>query len=187
MTTLDQSPPIEAATTAALDPGAANVYYPTDRDAARFAHIGKLLDRTVGTGPGAQYDSVVIVGAGFTASIMAARLARSEQFHGKVVLAGPRTEETRQMKDGATLRGHGTDYICYALGVPQNAYVNTLYGDIVDGRGVGTRNLVGMTKKGRSGAYEVGRIAPFRASSGATRDRCSTAHATVGCRARSTS
>jgi len=140
----------------------ARAYYPTERDATRFAHIGKLIDRTVGAGSGPYHDSVVIVGAGFTASIMAARLARSEQFHGKVVLAGPRTEESRRMKDGATLRGHGTDFICYALGVPQNAYVDALYGHIVDGRGVGTRNLVAMTRKGRSGAYEIGRIAAFQ-------------------------
>ena len=135
------------------------VYFPTDRDARRFDHIGKLVDRFVGTGARPYYDSVVIAGAGFTATIMAARLARSEQFHGKVVLAGPRTEESRRLKDGATLRGHGTDLICYALGVPQCAYVDALYGDIIDGRGVGTRNLLTMAKKGPSGAYEFARIA----------------------------
>jgi len=138
------------------------MYHPTDRDSARFAHISKLVDRAAGYASGPYYDSVVIAGAGFTASVMAARLARSEQFHGKVVLAGPRTMETRQMKDGATLRGHGTDYICYALGVPQTAFVDALYGDIVDGRGVGTRNLVGMAAKGRSGAYEFGKIGAFQ-------------------------
>jgi hypothetical protein len=137
-------------------------YYPTGRDAVRFDHIGKLVDRAAGTGSRPFYDSVVIVGAGFSASVMAARLARSERFHGKVVLAGPRTEETRRMKDGATLRGHGADYICYALGVPQNAYVDALYGDIVDGRGVGTRNLVGMAAPCRSGAYEFGKIGAFQ-------------------------
>jgi hypothetical protein len=138
------------------------VYYPTDRDFRRSAHIGKLVDRHVGSGSGPYYDSVVIVGAGFTASVMAARLARSEQFHGKVVLAGPRTVESRRLKDGATLRGHGTDYICYALGVPQYAYVDALYGDIVDGRGVGTRNLLCMGWEGPSGAYEFSRISPWQ-------------------------
>ncbi|WP_155948372.1 hypothetical protein [Mycobacterium sp. URHB0044] len=103
---------------------------------------------------------MVIAGAGLTASVMAARLARSERFHGKVVLAGPRSEESRRLKDGATLRGHGADYICYALGVPQCAFVDSLYGDIVDGRGVGTRLLVNMSKKGRSGAFEFGRTFP---------------------------
>ena len=139
-----------------------SIYHPTDRDVRRFAHIGKLVDRAVGPGSRPYYDSVVIVGAGFSASVMAARLARSEQFHGKVVLAGPRTEETRRLKDGATLRGHGTDYICYALGVPHYAYVDALFGDIVDGRGVGTRNQVTMARKGPSGAYEFGRIASFQ-------------------------
>jgi hypothetical protein len=161
MTTLDMKP-ASPEPVSVPDRLGENVYYPTERDARRFAHVGKLVDRFAGTGSRPYYDSVVIVGAGFTASIMAARLARSEQFHGKVVLAGPRTEESRRMKDGATLRGHGTDLICYALGVPHYAYVDALYGDIVDGRGVGTRNLVGMARKGPSGAYEFGRIIGFQ-------------------------
>jgi len=137
-------------------------YYPTERDFRRFAHIEKQIDRAVGHGSRPYYDSVVIVGAGFSASVMAARLARSEEFHGKVVMAGPRTVESRRLKDGATLRGHGTDYICYALGVPQYEYVDALYGDIVDGRGVGTRNLATMAKKGKSGVFEFGRVAPWQ-------------------------
>ncbi|EHB56186.1 hypothetical protein MycrhDRAFT_3380 [Mycolicibacterium rhodesiae JS60] len=162
MTTLDQIKP--AANLLVPEPStrADTGNSPTDRDAIRHAHISKLVDRFAGTGSRPFYDSVVIAGAGFTASIMAARLARSEQFHGKVVLAGPRTEETRKLKDGATLRGHGTDYICYALGVPQYAYVDALYGDIVDGRGVGTRNVLTMAKKGPSGTYEFARIAPWQ-------------------------
>lgn len=162
MTTLDEVKP--AANSVASGPVNCSdtVYSPTDRDAIRNAHISKLVDRFAGTGSRPFYDSVVIAGAGFTASIMAARLARSEQFHGKVVLAGPRTEESRRLKDGATLRGHGTDYICYALGVPQYAYVDALYGDIVDGRGVGTRNVLTMAKKELSGTYEFARIAPWQ-------------------------
>lgn len=162
MIALKQTGPTVAATTPVqVDPDA-RTYYPTERDATRVAHIGKLVDRTVGAGSRPYYDSVVIVGAGFSASIMAARLARSPQFHGKVVMAGPRTAESRRLKDGATLRGHGTDYICYALDVPHYAYVDALYGDIVDGRGVGTRNQVTMATKGSSGTYEFGRIASFQ-------------------------
>ncbi|MDT5096217.1 MAG: hypothetical protein QOH60_5580 [Mycobacterium sp.] len=162
MTTLDEIKP--AANLLVSEPitRSDTVYSPTDRDAIRDAHIGKLVDRFAGTGSRPFYDSVVIAGAGFTASIMAARLARTEQFHGKVVLAGPRTEESRRLKDGATLRGHGTDYICYALGVPQYAYVDALYGDIIDGRGVGTRNVLTMSKKDPSGTYGFARIAPWQ-------------------------
>ncbi|MFY1621035.1 hypothetical protein, partial [Micromonospora sp. WMMD736] len=162
MTTLDEIKP--AANAVASEPITRRdaACSPTDRDAIRHAHISKLVDRFAGTGSRPFYDSVVIAGAGFTASVMAARLARSEQFGGRVVLAGPRTEETRRLKDGATLRGHGTDYICYALNVPQYAYVNALYGDIIDGRGVGTRNLLTMAKKGPSGTYEFARIAPWQ-------------------------
>jgi len=162
MTTLDEIKP--AANSVASEPitRSDTAYSPTDRDAIRHVHISKLVDRFAGTGSRPFYDSVVIAGAGFTASIMAARLARSEQFHGKVVLAGPRSEETRKLKDGATLRGHGTDYICYALGVPQYAYVDALYGDIIDGRGVGTRNVLTMAKKGPRGTYEFARIAPWQ-------------------------
>jgi hypothetical protein len=162
VTTLHDARPIEAPTVTEEIRQAARTYHPTERDATRAAHISKLLDRAVGTGSRPYYDSVVIVGAGFTANVMAARLARSEEFHGRVVMAGPRTEETRRLKDGATLRGHGTDYICYALDVPHYAYVDALFGDIVDGRGVGTRNQVTMARKGRSGAYEFGRIASFQ-------------------------
>jgi len=162
VTTIHQATPVETATISELIRRDGKIHYATERDAKRHAHIGKLLDRAVGTGSRPYYDSVVIVGAGFSASVMAARLARSEQFHGKVVIAGPRTEESRRMKDGATLRGHGTDYICYALDVPQNAYVDALYGDIVDGRGIGTRNQFTMATKGPSGAYEFGRIASFQ-------------------------
>jgi hypothetical protein len=161
VTTLDQAPAVEAVTVPPVRQDARK-HHATERDAKRHAHIGKLVDRAVGTGSRPYYDSVVVVGAGFTASVMAARLARSEQFHGRVVIAGPRTEESRRMKDGATLRGHGTDYICYALDVPHYAYVDALYGDIVDGRGVGTRNQVTMATKVPSGSYEFGPIASFQ-------------------------
>jgi hypothetical protein len=160
MTTLDDTKPVATKSVSEPIKHNAAVYQWTERDAKRNAHIGKLLDRAVGPGSRPYYDSVVIVGAGFSASIMAARLARSERFHGKVVLAGPRAEESRRLKDGATLRGHGTDYICYALGVPQYAFVDALYGDIVDGRGVGTRLLSAMTKKSPTGSFEFGRMVP---------------------------
>lgn len=160
VTILNETKPAAAAVVSEPIKHNDSIYYPTERDVRRFAHIGKLVDRAVGTGSRPYYDSVVIVGAGFTASVMAARLARSEQFHGKVVLAGPRSEESRLLKDGATLRGHGTDYISYALGVPQYAFVDALYGDITDGRGVGTRLLSAMTKKGSSGTFEFGRTIP---------------------------
>jgi hypothetical protein len=162
MTILHQPKVIDSQGFLSHDHHQGKTYYPTERDFKRFAHIEKLLNRSVGPGTRPYYDSVVIVGAGFTASIMAARLARSEHFHGKVVLAGPRTVESRRLKDGATLRGHGTDYICYALGVPQYAYVDALYGDILDGRGVGTRNLATMAKKDASGAYQFGRVGPWQ-------------------------
>jgi hypothetical protein len=160
MTTLDEVKPAADSLVSEPITRSDRIYYPTDRDARRFAHIGKLVDRAAGTGSRPYYDSVVIAGAGLTATVMAARLARSEQFHGKVVLAGPRSEESRRLKDGATLRGHGADYMCYALGVPQYALVDALYGDIVDGRGVGTRLLVNMSKKGPSGAFELSRAYP---------------------------
>lgn len=144
------------------------VYYPTERDVKRMAHIGKLLDRAAGNGPGAFYDSVVIAGAGFTASVMAARLARSKQFHGKVVMAGPRNIESRRLKDGSTLRGHGADYISYALGVPQFTFIGAVYGNIIDGRGVGTRQTLAMTKRGRGGTYEFSRVSPWQGGRGGT-------------------
>jgi hypothetical protein len=160
MTTIEELKPAAAVPVSKPTTGSCPVYSPTDRDEKRFDHIGKLVDSAAGRGSRPYYDSVVIAGAGLTGTTMAARLARSEQFHGKVVLAGPRMEESRRLKDGATLRGHGTDYLCYALGVPQYAFVDALYGDIIDGRGVGTQLLSAMVKKGPSGAYEFGRTVP---------------------------
>ena len=95
MTTLDESKPAAAVPVSEPSKRGGAAYHPTDRDAKRFAHIGKLVDRAAGTGSRPYYDSVVIAGAGLTATVMAARLARSEQFHGKVVMAGPRSEESR--------------------------------------------------------------------------------------------
>ena len=162
MTTLNRTdlPTLEHA--AASPSPQQQVRHPTDRDVKRFEHIGKLLNRAVGRGSAPYYDSVVIVGAGFSATVMAARLARSEQFHGKVVLAGPRTEESRRLKDGSTLRGHGADYISYALNVPQYAFIDEVYGDIIDGRGVGTRQTLAMAKQGPSGSYGFSRITPWQ-------------------------
>lgn len=138
-------------------------HYFTDRDERRLDHIKQLLDRAAGKGGSRPvYDSVVIVGAGFSATVMAARLARSQDFHGKVVMAGPRAEESRRLKDGSTLRGHGADYISYALDVPQYAFVDEVYGDIIDGRGVGTRQTLAMAKEGKSGAYELSRVHPWQ-------------------------
>lgn len=162
MTVLNRPKAVGSQSFLGADDPEGKTYYPTERDFKRVSHIEKLVNRSVGSGTRPYYDSVVIVGAGFTASIMAARLARSEHFHGKVVLAGPRTVESRRLKDGATLRGHGTDYICYALGVPQYAYVDALYRDIVDGRGVGTRNLATMATKDASGAYQFSRVGPWQ-------------------------
>jgi hypothetical protein len=157
MTTVDETKPIADVAISEPIKIHSEDRYLTDRDVTRFAHIEKLVDRAAGTGSRPYYDSVVIAGAGFTATVMAARLARSERFHGKVVMAGPRAEESRRLKDGATLRGHGADWICYALGVPQYTFVDALYGDIIDGRGIGTRQLALMAKKAPSGSYEFGR------------------------------
>src|SRR5437868_4896238 len=43
----------------------------TDRDQARMAFVEKEIDRVVGRGTGPYYDSVVIAGAGFSATVMA--------------------------------------------------------------------------------------------------------------------
>ncbi len=75
------------------------------------------------------YDSVVIVGgAGVTGHTFAGRLARSRQFAGRVVLAGPAAEESRRLTAGMSLPGSVADAICYALDVPFDTLVDRISG-----------------------------------------------------------
>lgn len=132
-------------------------------DHTRFRHIDQVLD---GLLPGAgrpAYDSVVIAGGkGITAWALAARLARSEQFAGKVVVAGDPVAETRQLINGCSMRGASADWLSYALQVPQAELIRHLTGPNYAGQPVATRQLTTMARPGTDGRWETGPAAAWQ-------------------------
>jgi|GEM_PF-1057515 len=107
-------------------------YTPKGIDAKRSSQVQRIARRSIKDDVSALnrpfYDSVVVAGAGLTASIFAARLARSPEFAGKVVLAGSPPAETRKLNDGASLRGCAVDFISYAAGCTHEEYVRAALG-----------------------------------------------------------
>lgn len=132
-------------------------------DHLRFAHLDQLVDSLLPRGGKPVYDSVVIAGGkGITAWTLAARLARSEQFAGKVVVAGEPVAETRQLVNGSSMRGLSADWISYATGVPQAEFIRHLTGPNYAGQPVATRQLTTMARSGTGGRWEVGPAAAWQ-------------------------
>lgn len=75
------------------------------------------------------YDSVVITGNGIGAAVLAARLNRSPEFAGRVVIAAPPVAESRRLINGVTLRARSIDYYAAALGVDRTDVLGEMYGD----------------------------------------------------------
>jgi hypothetical protein len=75
------------------------------------------------------FDSVVVCGNGIGASVLAARLARSESFAGRVVVAAPPVEESRQLVGGLTLRSRALDYYAAAFGSTRSVLLDLLFPD----------------------------------------------------------
>lgn len=73
------------------------------------------------------YDSAVILGNGIGALCVAARLARSQRFAGKLLLVGKPPVESRRLINGLTLRSRGLDYIAASLGVSRSEFVSALF------------------------------------------------------------
>src|SRR5438552_6446049 len=92
-------------------------YVPTGPDRERFDYVERTIQECAGPrGAKPLYDSVVVVGGhGITSHTFAARLARSPEFAGRVVLAGPSPVEDRRLKAGVSLRGSACDFLAYAL------------------------------------------------------------------------
>lgn len=136
--------------------------YPfTKADKKRRAGVSAAVDRCVGVGGRPRYDSVVIAaGNGVGSYAFAARLARSEHFAGKVVLAGKPVKETRQLNGGVSLRGITADYISYLLNVPLNEFVDHATGN---GRTKATTYgiTVNMGYQNSSGEWQNSRNAPW--------------------------
>jgi len=69
----------------------------------------------------------VVCGNGVGALILAARLARSSSFAGKVVVAAPPVEESRRLVGGLTLRSRALDYYAAALGSTRAQLLEVLF------------------------------------------------------------
>jgi hypothetical protein len=105
-------------------------YIATGPDRERFDYVERTIQECVGPkGAKPVYDSVVVVGGhGITSHTFAARLARSPEFAGNVVLAGPAPVEDRRLKAGVSLRGAACDFLAYAVNRSTDEVVRTLGG-----------------------------------------------------------
>ena len=135
-------------------------YVPAGPDAARFRAVERFIDRYVPDRQRTVYDSVVIAGGkGITAYTLAARLARSPEFAGRVVVAGPPVEETRQLRNGVSMRGTAADFISYALACPQATLIRQVIGPQAAGQPVASRQTAAMVRFNPvSGAASFSRV-----------------------------
>lgn len=125
----------------------------SEADAVRLRHVQTFVDRHIPAGRPV-YDSVVIAGGkGITAWTLAARLARSPELAGKVVVAGPPVEESRLLRNGVSLRGAAADFICYALQCSQAELVAHIAGPQAAGQPVATRQTGAMARQGAGGRW----------------------------------
>src|SRR5438094_607521 len=122
-------------------------FVPTGPDAVRSRFVEHFVDGHLPARQRPVYDSVVIAGGkGITAWTLAARLARSPEFAGRVVVAGPPVEETRQLRNGVSLRGTAADFISYALACPQAAFIRRIIGPQAAGQPVAARQTAAMVR-----------------------------------------
>ncbi|MFC3226427.1 hypothetical protein ACFOGJ_04255 [Marinibaculum pumilum] len=97
-------------------------------------------DRMVRPARDPDYDSVVVAGNGVGALAFAARLARSPDYAGRVVVVAPPIAESRRLISGVSLRARAADYLADALGVERAALVAAIAGS-----GSGAPALFGQT------------------------------------------
>lgn len=136
-------------------------YSMSKADRKRREHISAAVERCVGFGGKSNYDSVVIAGGnGVGTYAFVSRLARSPEFAGKIVLAGTRVAETRQLKGGVSLRGATADYLSYSLAVPQEELVDHATGGSRP-RATTTKLTINMASKDSSGLWRSSRNGPW--------------------------
>lgn len=135
-----------------------------EADPARYlAGRDVLLPRWLGKPAAPRFDSVVVCGNGIGGLCFAARLARSDAFAGRVVLAAPPIEESRRLIGGVTLRARAVDYWSAALGKPREKIVRAMFGDA--GRRAETRTQHGALAVRRTdGTYSLGKVGRFMTS-----------------------
>ena len=137
----------------------------TEADRTRRSVVTEEIERCLPTdAPGrCGYDSVVVVDAGgVTAHSFAARLARSPELAGRVVLAGPPVEESRVLAAGVSLRGTTADFISYALDVPFDKLVNQITGGADPAPIADHRQVACMAYLGEGGHWQFTHRGPWQ-------------------------
>ncbi|HEX3605156.1 MAG TPA: hypothetical protein VH134_04485 [Candidatus Dormibacteraeota bacterium] len=144
-------------------PSVPEPYVPMGADRKRFAHVRETIDRLVGERRPPLYDSVVIVGGlGITAHTFAARLARSPEFAGNVVLAGPPASEDRRLKAGVSLRAASADFLAYTLNTSTDRVVAQCAGGHATAQPVAFRQTASMAYKDAQGRWQNTRVEPWQ-------------------------
>lgn len=108
-----------------------------------------------------QYDSVVVAGNGIGALCFAARLARSEEFAGRVTVVAPPVEESRRLINGVSLRARAADYICAALGIGHDQLIAQMTGHAV-GRPICHRQTACMAFQDGKGDWRFSRLGTWQ-------------------------
>jgi hypothetical protein len=146
-------------------PVAREPYVPSGPDRERFDHVETTIAECAGPrGAKPLYDSVVVVGGhGITSHTFAARLARSPEFAGNVVLAGPGPVEDRRLKAGVSLRGAACDFLAYALNRSTDDVVRQIAGTHNPAPPIAYRQTASMAWKDRAtGRYTHSRVGTWQ-------------------------
>lgn len=102
-----------------------------------------------------RYDSVIVVGAGIGGLCLAARLARSPAFAGRVTIVGKPPEQNPRLIGGLTLRARSLDYFAACLGIPRADLIEHLYGPH-KAEVASNRQIAARFNRDREGRYEIG-------------------------------
>jgi len=147
-----------------LRPAVREPYVPTGPDRERFAHVERTIDSCVRRAGGRPvYDSVVVVGGhGITSHTFAARLARSPEFAGGVVLAGPSAQEDRRLKAGVSVRGATMDVLAYALSCSTDELVRTFAGPHATRPPIANRQTCSMAWRDAGGRWTHSRVGAWQ-------------------------
>lgn len=108
----------------------------------------------------ARFDSAVVRGNGVSALTCAARLARSDAFRGRVVVASERPTEMPKLINGCTLRARSLDYFSAAFGVSPDAVLQEVFGGRAADAASHTQRF-GLFRPTKSGRFETIRQADF--------------------------
>jgi hypothetical protein len=107
-----------------------------------------------------RFDSAVVRGNGVSALVCAARLARSESFADRVVVASARGAESPKLINGCTLRARSLDYFAAALGTTRERVLDVLLGDGA-ARARTRSQHVSLFSRGGAGEFEPVRMREF--------------------------